>query len=84
MPRSLELDGRIVCLDNRGHCQFNHLLFRRGEPCFVAFDLLHINGKDLRRERLVGRKRQLRRVVGTGILLLIYADHIEGSWNSPV
>lgn len=40
MPRSVVLDGEIVCLDRHGHCQFNDLLFRREEPCFVAFDVL--------------------------------------------
>ena len=34
------LDGKIVCLNKRGHPQFKDLLFRRGEPCFFAFDLL--------------------------------------------
>jgi len=36
MPRSMVLDGEIVSIDDRGRCQFNDLLFRRGEPCFVA------------------------------------------------
>src|SRR5215471_8953071 len=52
VPRSLTLDGEIVCLDDRGHCQFNDLLFRRREPCFVAFDLLVSGGRDVRREPL--------------------------------
>jgi bifunctional non-homologous end joining protein LigD len=79
MPRSVVLDGEIVCLDKRGHCQFNDLLFRRGEPCFAAFDLLHSGGKDLRKEQLLDRKHGLRRILGNGIAPLIYADHIEGS-----
>jgi ATP-dependent DNA ligase len=60
MPRSLVLDGEIVCIDDRGHCQFNDLLFRRGEPRFVAFDLLDSGGRDLWREPLVDRKHELR------------------------
>jgi bifunctional non-homologous end joining protein LigD len=79
MPRSLVLDGEIVCLDERGQCQFNDLLFRRGDPCFVAFDLLHASGKDLRREQLIDRKQELRRVFGTGIAPVIFADHIDGA-----
>jgi ATP-dependent DNA ligase len=73
MPRTVVMDGEIVCLDERGHCQFNDLLFRRAEPCFVAFDLLHANGKDLRREQLVDRKLELRRVIGGGD-----ADRLRG------
>jgi len=46
MPRSLVMDGEIVCLDEHGHCQFSELLFRRGESRFIAFDLLHPSGKD--------------------------------------
>jgi bifunctional non-homologous end joining protein LigD len=72
------IDGEIVCLDKKGKPRFNDLLFHRGEPCFVAFDLLMTDGKDLRREKLTDRKRELRR-----LLSLIpespvrYADHIE-------
>jgi bifunctional non-homologous end joining protein LigD len=77
MPRSIDLDGEVVCLDDKGHCQFNDLPLRRGEPCFVAFDLLHAGGKDLRHERLIDRKHELRRIIGTGLAPIIYADHIE-------
>jgi len=31
---------KIVCLDSRGKPQFRELLFRRGQPRFVAFDIL--------------------------------------------
>ena len=41
--------------------------------------LLHAGGRDLRHERLLDRKQELRRIVRTGIAPLIYADHIEGS-----
>ena len=79
IPRSLIIDGEIVCLDEKGHCQFNNLLFRRGEPCFVAFDLLYAAGKDLRRDQLIDRKLELRRVIGAGLPPIMYADHIRGS-----
>ena len=54
-------------LDEHGHCQFRELLFRRGEPRFIAFDLLQGSGKDLRRERLQDRKHELRRVIGNDL-----------------
>jgi bifunctional non-homologous end joining protein LigD len=79
MPRSLVMDGEIVCLDKRGHCQFNDLLFRRSEPRFIAFDLLHASGKDLRRERLLDRKHELGRIVGNGLPPIIFADHLHES-----
>ncbi len=40
LPADSVLDGEIVCLDRKGYPQFNDLLFRRGKPCFFAFDLL--------------------------------------------
>lgn len=42
------LDGEIACLDGHGQSQFNELLFRRSAPRFCAFDLLWLDGKDLR------------------------------------
>jgi bifunctional non-homologous end joining protein LigD len=70
------MDGEIVCLDQDGRSQFNDLLFRRGEPFFVAFDLLQKDGNDLRTERLLDRKHELRRAV-KGLSPIIYADHVE-------
>jgi len=57
---TMVLDGEIVCLDRKGHPKFNDLLFRRGRPCFFAFDLLYSGGKDWRRDALVERKAALR------------------------
>jgi hypothetical protein len=42
---SAVLDGELACLDEEGKPQFNRLLRRRGEPVFVAFDLLWLNGR---------------------------------------
>ncbi|PYV70182.1 MAG: hypothetical protein DMG96_31955, partial [Acidobacteria bacterium] len=57
------IDGEICSLDRRGRPQFKNLLFHRGNPpCFFAFDLLTY-GKDLRTERLLDRKQELRRLL---------------------
>jgi bifunctional non-homologous end joining protein LigD len=71
------LDGEIVCLDESGCSQFNQLLFRRGTPTFCAFDLLNVDGKDLRALPLNERKCALRKVLPDSSFLL-YVDHIEG------
>lgn len=68
MARSVEkasaiLDGEIVCLDSKGRPHFKDLLFHRGQPRFFAFDLLHLDGKDLRYEQLTDRKASLRELV---------------------
>jgi bifunctional non-homologous end joining protein LigD len=39
------LDGEVICADETGRPIFVDLL-RRKEPCFVAFDLLWLNGED--------------------------------------
>ena len=70
------LDGEIACLDDNGCSQFNELLFRRGQPRFCAFDLLHLNGKDLRQLPLIERKRALRKVVQNSSPFLMLVDHV--------
>lgn len=44
--RNAILDGEIVCLDERGVSQFNHLLNRKAEPILYAFDLLWLDDDD--------------------------------------
>ena len=75
------LDGEIVCLDKKGKPQFRNLLFRRGAPCFFAFDLLTCDGKDWRTEPLVDRKHELRRLLAkvSPPFSLRYVDHVDGS-----
>ena len=75
------LDGEILCLDRKGRPQFRDLLFHRGDPCFFAFDVLMCGGKDWRRETLVDRKQELRRLLGRLPLdsRLRYVDHIDGN-----
>src|SRR5215467_382863 len=41
--REAVFDGEIVSLDAAGKPQFYDLLRRRGDPCFVAFDLLWLH-----------------------------------------
>jgi bifunctional non-homologous end joining protein LigD len=61
--------------------QFRDLLFRRGDPCFFAFDLLFCDGKDWRREALIDRKRELRRLLSRlpADSRLKCVDHVDGS-----
>lgn len=74
--RDAVLDGEIVCLDSDGRPQFYDLLRRRGEPHFVAFDIVHLDGRDLRAMPLWKRKAILRGVLRDGGPVL-YARHIE-------
>jgi bifunctional non-homologous end joining protein LigD len=75
------IDGEICSLDKRGRPQFRNLLFRRGNPpCFFAFDLLTCDGKDLRTERLLDRKQELRRLLARSPAAspLKYTEYIDG------
>jgi bifunctional non-homologous end joining protein LigD len=73
------LDGEIVCLDNYEVSQFTDLLFRRDEPRFYAFDLLSLNGEDLRHLPLADRKQKLRGVIPQDGERLLYCDHVEAA-----
>ena len=42
------LDGEIASVDDNGRPVFRDLLFRRRQCVFTAFELLYLNGKDLR------------------------------------
>src|SRR5690348_12334993 len=74
------IDGEICSLDRRGRPQFKNLLFHRGNPCFFAFDLLTCDGHDLRTERLIDRKQELRRLLARSPATspLKYTEYIDG------
>jgi bifunctional non-homologous end joining protein LigD len=71
------LDGELVCLDADGRSNFHKLLFRRDWPYFYAFDLLSVDGDDLRGEPLFERKRRLREIMPRIESRLLYVDHLE-------
>lgn len=77
------IDGELVCCDAEGRPQFNQLLYRRAEPCFFAFDVLMLDGRDLRDLPLIQRKKILCRLLrGNKCHRLVYVDHVvaEGEW----
>ena len=59
--RSCLIDGEVVCCDEQGMTSFQLLRHRRNEPqaFLYAFDLLELNGDDLRREPIEVRKATL-------------------------
>jgi len=57
------IDGEIIFLDGEGRPQFYEVMRRRTPLCFAAFDLLSLDGRDLRGLPLVERKRALRKLV---------------------
>jgi bifunctional non-homologous end joining protein LigD len=60
---NLILDGEIVALDDEGRIDFWGLMRGQGTLAYVAFDLLWLNGRDLRELPLSQRKRRLERLI---------------------
>jgi bifunctional non-homologous end joining protein LigD len=61
--RSAVLDGELCCLAPDGRSQFYSLMFRRDRPFYLAFDLLWLDGCDLRARSLSHRKARLERIL---------------------
>jgi bifunctional non-homologous end joining protein LigD len=71
------LDGEIACVDDAGRPVLRDLLFRRRQCVFIAFDLLYLNGKDLRMLPLIGRKALLKKLLRRKRSRILYLDHVE-------
>jgi bifunctional non-homologous end joining protein LigD len=68
-----------VELDADGRPQFYDLMRRRGPFALVAFDILALNGKDVRALPLVERKELLRAVVPQRSSTVLYAQRVFGN-----
>jgi ATP-dependent DNA ligase len=73
------LDGELVCLDAEGRPVFLDLFYRQRAPVFIAFDLLHLDGEDLRDATLVERKALLERLIPHDSFSLLCAQHVVGN-----
>ena len=67
--RSAIIDGEVIVQDERGVSDFESLKsavrWRPQKLIFCAFDLLHLNGKDLRDQPLQARRATLKELVPT-------------------
>lgn len=78
------LDGEIVVLAENGTTSFADLqaAFQDGvrKPLtYFAFDLLHLNGHNLRGLPLIERKKMLERVIEGGEEFLRFSEHVDTS-----
>ena len=76
--RKLTLDGEIVCFGTDGKPDYYDLLRRRSPQHFCAFDLISLDGQDLRNHSLIERKRLLRSLIPAQPCAVVYVDYIVG------
>src|SRR5258707_4791702 len=81
--RSCIIDGEAVACDDNGLASFERIRYRQhdGDVFLYAFDLIELNGDDLRRELLEVRKATLASVLvkaGPGIRLNEHLEHDDG------
>ena len=77
--RSCLIDGEVVCCDERGLARFDVLRRRRNEvdAFLYAFDLLELDGTDLRREPLEVRKATLASILRKSRHGVRLNEHLE-------
>jgi bifunctional non-homologous end joining protein LigD len=83
------LDGELVAVDAKGQAVFYELPSAitakptrvKARLVYYAFDLLYLDGFDLRGAQLVDRKRVLQALLEAtgGVQLIKYVDHIAGN-----
>jgi bifunctional non-homologous end joining protein LigD len=83
LGREIVLDGEIAAPDDRGVTHLDDLqaaIYRRDQSglAYFAFDVLHLDGRNLRNRPLVERKALLAEVVSAaGCPRLVLVDHID-------
>jgi bifunctional non-homologous end joining protein LigD len=82
--RSCIIDGEAVACDDNGVTSFNRVRYRRhDESIFLyAFDLIELNGDDLRRDPLEGRKATLEIILTKAGLGIRFNEHMDGDGES--
>ena len=90
LRRGRLIDGEVVCCDERGLARFDVLRRRRRrnevEVFLYAFDLLELDGTDLRREPLEVRKATLASILRKsrpGVRLNEHLEHPGGRRRVP-
>ena len=86
--KSIILDGELVAVDAKGQAVFYELPSAvsakpsrvKARLIYYAFDLLYLDGHDLRGVRLVERKQLLETLLGNarGLQLIKCVEHLEG------
>jgi bifunctional non-homologous end joining protein LigD len=78
--RSCIIDGEAVACDHNGLASFERIRYRQhdGDVFLYAFDLIELNGDDLRRDPLQVRKSTLASILSKARPGIRFNEHIEG------
>jgi ATP-dependent DNA ligase len=78
--RSCIIDGEAVACDDNGLASFERIRYRQhdGDVFLYAFDLIELNGDDLRRDPLQVRKATLASIVAKARPGIRFNEHLEG------
>jgi bifunctional non-homologous end joining protein LigD len=78
--RSCIIDGEAVACDDNGVASFDLVRHHRANDSvfLYAFDLIELNGDDLRRDPLEGRKATLEMILAKAGPGIRFNEHIEG------
>ncbi len=83
--REMILDGEVVAVNKSGKTDFqtlqNHLNTKNGNLTYMIFDLLSLDGIDLRGEKLIERKKILEKILKNAPENLLFSQHILGNGN---
>src|SRR6185312_8338753 len=72
------IDGEVIAVDDIGRPQFYDLLRGARTPAYVAFDLLWVNGIDLRSLPLKARRQTLQSILPKSSPLICEAVSVKG------
>jgi bifunctional non-homologous end joining protein LigD len=73
------LDGEVIAADETGRPQFYDLLRHNRAPVYVAFDVVWLNGTDLRPLPLTERRRHLQNILPNRSAIISEPLSIRGS-----
>ena len=76
--RTAILDGEVPAIDEEGKHNFRSLMSAQGHLHYAAFDVLWLNGRDLRGLPLTRRRQQLERLIPATSSLLSHTMAVSG------
>src|SRR4051794_28957977 len=80
--KSAIIDGEVIVMNDVGLSDFSTLRSAmRWQPermVFVGFDLLYLDGKDIRSRPLIERRAELEKLIGDSSGAIQFSHHVEG------